>query len=87
MTPKFSPSLPIPDYLEKALAPFSWSGVLSREFRSSIISALMTVPEHRMAVIADLVKAIEVLEFLNDRWKRELTQALLRFAKEGFPKR
>lgn len=81
---KFSPNLSLPDYLEEVLAPFSWSGVLSREFRDCVLLCLIAT--NRQEATASLVSSVRLVCFLNKQWVDELTSALTRFAVEGFKK-
>jgi hypothetical protein len=82
MTPQFSNSFQLPDYLEQALVPFWFSGVLSNKFRDSIVSCIIAV--NRKEVTEEFVKSLNLLKFLDIEWRNELSIALLRFAEEGF---
>lgn len=82
---RFSNSFQLPDYLEEALAPFSWSGILSRKFRDDITSCLLA--SNRKEVTAEFVTALHRIRFLSESWVDELTSALTRFAEEGGFKR
>lgn len=84
MTTKFSRSFSLPGYLEEALAPFSWSGILSDKFRTDIVLCLMA--SEREVVTADFVTSLRLLKFLDSEWVESLSSALTRFAGEGFRK-
>lgn len=78
----FSNSLALPEYLEDALAPFSWSGILSPELRHSVILVLLA--SERQSAAEDFIKSIELIKFLDPLWIKHLSDALRRFAVEGF---
>lgn len=82
---RFSDSFQLPDYLEEVLAPFSWSGILSRKFRDDVTSCLLA--SNRKEVTAGFIKALHNIRFLNESWIDEVTSALSRFAEEGGFKR
>lgn len=81
---KFYRNWNLPDYLEEALAPFSWAGIFSEDFRRSINLCIMAV--EREPVIADFVTTLRLLKFLDREWVETLATALTRFGKEGFEK-
>lgn len=76
---------PLPDYLEEALAPFAWSGIFSADFRREIIVCIYST--EREEVTSEFIKALRHVKFLDQKWVDELSGALTRFAKEGFPKK
>jgi hypothetical protein len=84
MKTKFSTSFRLSNSLEQALSPFSWSGVFSDEFRTSVVLALMA--SNRREAIDSLCLAIGILDFLSPQWKENLIFELQKFAQEGFPK-
>jgi pyrroline-5-carboxylate reductase len=86
MRTKFSPNVNLPDYLEEVLAPFSVSGVFSKEFRNAFALVIFSNPESRPVVASKLIDAITVLEFLSPAFRVKLISALERFGREGFKK-
>jgi len=74
----------LPKYLEDALAPFSWSGILSKEFRNDIVSCIYSTSESREEIIKDFLVSFNTIMFLNAQWKEELRSALIKFGQEGF---
>lgn len=87
MKPKFSPNHPLPDYLEEALAPFSVSGVFSKDFRTAFIYVIFASNECRERLANELVEAISVMDFLCPLWRDRVCKALTRFGKEGWGKK
>ena len=80
MKSKFSHNFKLPDYLEEALAPFSWSGVFSDDFRNSIINIIMAVDPVDAA--NRFSEALMTLNFLDGNYKLKLISAAKRYAQE-----
>ncbi len=77
---KFSHNFKLPKYLEEALAPFSWSGVFSKEFKSSISSIIMS--DNIFESVEHFILSVSSLNFLSKSYKRTLFEALRKYAKE-----
>lgn len=75
----------LPAYLEKALQPFQWSGIFSRDFKDGFVRAILA--HNRQDVMPKFVESLKVLKFLDQTWVEEVSAALVRFAKEGFPQK
>lgn len=80
MTPQFSHNFILPDYLEEALSPFSWSGILSEEFRISIVGVLMA--SNPVEATKSFSKSLGAISFLDSHYKAILINALERYAKD-----
>jgi hypothetical protein len=83
---RFSNSIPLPEYLENALAPFYWSSVFSEKLRTDILSCILCEPSCREEVTKDFLSSFTKLGFLSEAWKLNVHLALTRFSKEGFQK-
>ena len=81
MKTKFSRSMVLPDYLEEALAPFMWSGILSMGFKDDVLLVLMSA--NRKEMTESFCESLSKIEFLSREFKDKLIFALRRFVSEG----
>jgi len=81
MKTKFSRNMVLPDYLEEALAPFTWSSILSMSFKDDVILVLMS--DNQKEMVESFCESLSKIEFLSRDFKDKLIFALRRFVKEG----
>jgi hypothetical protein len=82
----FLQNVQLPQYLEDALAPLTWAGIFSEQFRDDIVTCILCPSDSREEIIKDFLKSFNTIMFLNAQWKEELRAALIKFGQEGFPK-
>lgn len=80
----FSKIISLPEYLEEALEPLSWSGLFSKEFKENIINILLA--SNPIEAVERFAKSLYLLKFLDDQFKRNLVDALEQFAHEKIKK-
>jgi hypothetical protein len=80
MKTKFLRGVVLPDYLEEALAPFTWSGIFSEQFKDDVILVLMCNNQKEMTEL--FCESLSKIEFLSKEFKDKLVFALRRFANE-----
>jgi hypothetical protein len=70
----------LPDYLERAFSPLTWSNIFSQDFKDEVAGIIMS--SRPKESLDNFRQALEKIEFLNEDYKETLLEALERFINE-----